>query len=64
MQGINPMVFCAPWADYKNKHFVTKMKIKQTTLIYNTRHLQEIKRMVICAPWYNTYLQTFKLKEL
>ena len=39
-----------PWDEYKNKLFFPNMKIKQTTLIYNTKHLQEINQMVLCTP--------------
>ena len=58
------MGLSASWADYKNKQFFTNMKIKQTTLRYNTKHLQAINPMVLCAPWEKTYPHNFKLEEL
>ena len=51
MQGINPMGLCVPWDDYKNKQFFTNMKIKQTTLRCNTKHIQGTNPMVLSAPW-------------
>ena len=61
-QGINHMGICAPWADYKNKQFFTNIKIKQTTLRYNTEYLKEINPMALCVPWDDTYLHNYKFE--
>ena len=58
------MGFCAPCADYKNKQLFTNMKIKQTALICNKKHLQATDPMGLCAPWDDTYLHNCILEEL
>ena len=48
------MLLCAPWTSYKNKQLFTNMKIKQTNLRYNTKHIQGINPMdlgVHCYPF-------------
>ena len=56
------MGFSAPWADYK-KIFIN-MKIKQTTLRCNTKHLQEINPVGLCAPWDYTCLHNCTLEKI
>ena len=58
------MVLCDPWDDYRNKYFLRNMKIKQTTLRYNTEPLQGINPMGLCDPLLDTYLHNQKLEEL
>ena len=35
----------SPWVNYKNKQLFTNMKIKQTTLRFNIKHLQGMNTM-------------------
>ena len=49
LQGISPMIFCAPWADYKNRK-ITNIRIKHTTLIYTTKHIQGTNPMGLGDP--------------
>ena len=45
------MLLCDPWVDYKKKQLFSDIKIKQTTLRYNTKNIQVINPMYLGAHW-------------
>ena len=51
IKGINPMGLFSPWVNYKNKQLFTNMKIKQTTLRFNIKHLQGMNTMGLGVSW-------------
>ena len=52
------MCICDPWYDNKNKQFFTNMKIKETTLRCNIKHVQGIIPMGLGVPLADTYIHT------
>ena len=58
------MYLGALWYNYNNKEVFTNMKIKQTTLRFNTKHLQELTQCTLMPLWQTLTYTTENLKNL